>query len=98
MLGATKGNITNILRTELVLMMLIAYGVVVLGAVLISQGVLQSITGSGMKEITKLLYYLDPLDYGILGVLLLFMSWLIGGRHSRHIFEKSAMKTFREGV
>ena len=27
-----------------------------------------------LKEITKMLYYLTPLDYGVLGAVLLFMS------------------------
>ena len=97
-LGATKGNTSNILRVELVLIMLIAYGVDLLFAVLIHKGVLQELTGYGMKEITKILYYLTPLDYSILGVLLLLMSMLIANRYSRHIFSKSAMKTFREGA
>ena len=45
-----------------------------------------------------MLYYLEPFDYGILGVLLLLMSLLIANTYSRHIFSKSAMKTFREEV
>ena len=51
-----------------------------------------------LKEITKMLYYLTPLDYGVLGAVLLFMSLLIANRYSRHIFTKSAMKAFREGA
>ena len=97
-LGATKGNIKGILRTELVLMMLITYGVVVLCAVLVNKGILQDLTGYEMKELTKLLFYITPVDYCVLGALLLLMSWLIGSRHSKRIFAKSAMKTFREGV
>ncbi len=97
-LGATKGNTDTILRVELILMMLIAYGVDILFAVLVSKGILQRLTGSELKGITQLLYYLTPLDYGILGAVLLLMSLLIANRYSRHIFTKSAMKAFREGA
>ena len=58
-------------------------------------------TGSAvaqLKQITKLLYYLTPLDYGILAGLLLLMSLLIANRYSRNIFTRSAMKAFREGA
>ena len=98
MLGASKSNTGNILRIELVLMMIIAYGMIVLFAVLVNKGMLQQLTGYSFKEVTKMLYYLEPLDYGILGVLLLLMSLLIANTYSRHIFSKSAMKTFREEV
>ncbi|MBR6799561.1 MAG: ABC transporter ATP-binding protein [Firmicutes bacterium] len=97
-LGASKSNTGNILRIELVLMMIIAYGMIVLFAVLVNKGILQQLTGHGFKEVTKMLYYLTPLDYGILGALLLLMSLLIANTYSRHIFSKSAMKTFREEV
>ena len=79
-------------------MMAVAYGIDVLFAVLVNKGKLQEITGAEMEEATKLLYYLTPLDYGILGALLLIMSLLIANRYSRHIFEKRAMMTIREGV
>lgn len=97
-LGASKKNTYNILKVELVLMMLVTYGIDVLFALLVNKGVLQDLTGAGMEEITKLLYYLTPLDYGILGAMLLIMSLLIANRYSRHIFEKSAMMTIREGA
>ena len=97
-LGASKNNTVSILRTELVLMMLIAYGADLLFALLVNKGKLQELTGYGMEEITKLLFYLTPLDYGLLGAVLLVMSLLIANRYSRHIFTKSAMKTFREGA
>ena len=98
MLGASVGNTRSILRTELTLMMLIAYGVVVALSVLINSGKLQEITGFEMTEVTKLLQYLDWPDYSILGVVLLLMSLLIANRYSRRIFKMSAMKTFREEV
>ena len=97
-LGATKSNTDTILRVELILMMIIAYGVDILFVVLVNEGILQDLLQTDLKEITKLLYYLTPLDYGVLGAVLLFMSLLIANRYSRHIFTKSAMRAFREGA
>ena len=97
-LGATKSNTNTILRVELILMMLIAYGTDLLFVTLVKNGILQDLVHNELKEVTKLLYYLTPADYGILGAVLLFMSILIANRYSRHIFTKSAMKAFREGA
>ena len=97
-LGATKSNTDTILRVELIPMMLIAYGADILFVVLVRKGILQDLIHNELKEITKLLYYLTPLDYGILGAVLLFMSLLIANRYSRHIFTKSGLKAFREGA
>ncbi len=97
-LGATKGNTDNILRVELILMMLIAYGVDIAFVVLVNKGILQKLLNRELPQITKLLYYLTPVDYAVLGAVLLFMSLLIANRYSRHIFTKSAMKAFREGA
>ena len=97
-LGATKNNTDNILRVELILMMLIAYGVDIAFVLLVKYGILQKLTGANLNGVTKLLYYLTPLDYVLLGVMLLLMSLLIANRYSRHIFTKSAMKAFREGA
>jgi predicted lysophospholipase L1 biosynthesis ABC-type transport system permease subunit len=91
-LGATKKNTDNILKVELVLMMIIAYPVDMAFVALVKLGYIR------IKEITKLLYYLTPLDYGILFGLLLLMSLLIANRYSRNIFTRSAMKAFREGA
>ena len=91
-LGATKKNTANILRVELILMMLIAYGVDILIVVLAHNGVIQ------IKELNKLLFYLTPADYAALAVVLLLMSLLIANRYARSIFKRSAMKAFREGA
>ncbi len=90
MLGATKKNTSNILRVELILMMIIAYGVDVIFAALIVNEVIK------IKAINKLLLYLTPVDYAALAALLLLMSLLIANRYSRNIFKRSAMKAFRE--
>ena len=97
-LGATKSNTDTILRVELILMMLIAYGVDIAFVVLMNKGIIQELIHKDLEEVTKLLFYLTPLDYGILGGILLLMSLLIANRYSRHIFTKSAMKAFREGA
>ncbi len=95
-LGATKSNTDTILRVELILMMIIAYSVDILFVILVKKGILQNLVHSDLKQLTKLLYYLTPLDYGILAAVLLLMSLIIANRYSRHIFTKSAMKAFRE--
>ena len=89
-LGATKKNTDSILRVELLIMMVIAYGIVLGFVVLVKQKVIH------LDAVNKLLYYLTPVDYIALGVLLLLMSLLIAARYSRKIFTKSAMKAFRE--
>ena len=91
-LGATKSNTDNILRVELILMMIIAYGVDLLFVALVKVGVIN------IKQVSKLLYYLTPVDYIGLGLLLLIMSLFIANRYSRRIFTRSAMKAFREGA
>jgi hypothetical protein len=97
-LGATKGNTDTILRVELIVMMLIAYGVDILFVVLVRKGILQNLVHSELKGIVRMLYFLTPLDYAVLGAVLLLMSLLIANRYSRRIFTRSAMKAFREGA
>ena len=77
-------------------MMVIAYSVDILFVLLVKKGILQNLVHSDLKQLTKLLYYLTPLDYSILAAVLLLMSLIIANRYSRHIFTKSAMKAFRE--
>ena len=97
-LGATKRNTDTILRTELILMMIIAYGIDILFVFLVQKGILQKYTDWDLSRIVRLLYYLTPADYAILGGLLLLMSLLIANRYSKSIFTRSAMKAFREGA
>ena len=91
-LGATKKNTDNILRVELIIMMFIAYAVDMVFVVLVKKGIIN------IKSITKLLYFLTPVDYIALAVVLLKMSLLIANRYSKSIFTRSAMKAFREGA
>jgi ABC-type lipoprotein export system ATPase subunit len=89
-LGATKSNTDTILRVELLLMMLIAFGTDMAFVYLVKKDYLQ------IEPVKQLLYYLTTVDYCVLAALLLLMSLLIAGRYSRRIFTKSAMKAFRE--
>ena len=91
-LGATKKNTDNILRVELILMMIIAYAVDMIFVVLVKKGIIN------IPAVNKLLYFLTPIEYVMLAVLLLLMSLLIANRYSRSIFTRSAMKAFREGA
>lgn len=91
-LGATKKNTDNILRVELILMMIIAYAVDMIFVVLVKKGIIK------IPAVSKLLYFLTPIEYVMLAVLLLLMSLLIANRYSRSIFTRSAMKAFREGA
>lgn len=91
-LGATKKNTDNILRIELLVMMLIAYLIDLGFIILLKKGIID------VKMITKQLMFLAPYDYAILAILLLVMSLMLANRYSRKIFNKSAMKTFREEV
>jgi hypothetical protein len=97
-LGATKSNTDNILRVELILMMIIAYGVDLLFVFVVKSGILQDLLNSDLGQLTKILLYLTPLDYAALGAVLLLMSLFIANRYSRRIFTRSAMKAFREGA
>ena len=91
-LGATKKNTSNILRVELLIMMAIAYGTDMIFVLLVKKGYLN------IPAVSELLFFLTPLDYGLLAAALLLMSLLIAGRYSRSIFTRSAMKAFRGEV
>jgi putative ABC transport system permease protein len=88
-LGATKKNTDNILRTELLLMMGISYGVVVVCAALIKRGIIP------LASMSAQLSYFGLVHYVLLLIVLLLMSLLIANRYSRKIFSKSAMKSYR---
>lgn len=89
-LGANRKSLDRILKIELVVMMAISYAFSVGLSVLVRLGFLDVPFAGSM------LSFFTPLDYIILGVLLLIMSALIARRYSRRIFGKSAMKVYRE--
>ena len=89
-LGASRKNTDNILRIELLLMMLISYGGVLVGSNLVRRGIV------AVPAVNERLAFLSATDYFILFVGLLVMSLLIAKRYSHKIFNKSAMKVYRE--
>lgn len=89
-LGASRKNTDNILRIELLLMMLISYGGVLVGSNLVRRGIV------AVPAVNERLAFLSATDYLILFVGLLVMSLLIAKRYSHKIFSKSAMKVYRE--
>ena len=89
-LGASRKNTDNILRLELLLMMLISYGGVLVGSNLVRRGIV------AVPAVNERLAFLSATDYFILLVGLLVMSLLIAKRYSHKIFSKSAMKVYRE--
>lgn len=91
-LGATKRNTDNILRVELILMMIIAYIVDIAFVLLVKKGYIDN------HWIVKILEFIEIKHFVILGAVLMFMSLMLANRYSRKIFKKSAMKTFREEV
>ena len=90
MLGMGKGPARRIMRTELLLVCLIAFGIFLLFIYLNYMGVV---------SIGRLMTYIDYLgvrDYVILGVILLVMALVISSRAMRSIFRSSAMGAYRE--
>ena len=90
MLGMGKGPARRIMRTELLLVCLIAFGIFLLFIYLNYMGVV---------SIGRLMTYIDYLgvrDYVILGVILLTMALVISSRAMRSIFRSSAMGAYRE--
>ena len=92
LLGANKSNTDRILKVELVLMMIIAYIVVLVPSVLIKLGYID------LAVVKKQLYFINPLDWAILFLLMLAMSVLIANRYARRIFGDTAMNSLRREV
>lgn len=90
MLGMGKKPARRIMRVELVLVCLIAYGIFVLLTTLGRMGIINSI------QLEDFILYLTTRDYIILAVILLVMAVLISGRFMNSIFRSSAMGAFRE--
>ncbi len=89
-LGASRKNTDNILRIELLLMMVLSYGGVLVGSNLVRRGIV------AVPAVNERLAFLSATDYIVLFVGLLLMSLLIAKRYSHKIFSKSAMKIYRE--
>lgn len=91
-LGAGKKNTDNVLKLELLVMMLIAYCVDIAVFVLTKMDVIH------FPALRSKLNFLSPLDCVALLVVMIVMSLLIARRYSRKIFSKSAMNAYREEV
>lgn len=89
-LGANKRSTDNILKIELVSVMMIAY-MMILGVVM---AVHKGLIDAGI--IMNWYNMLKVTDYIILAVILFVMCLLIANRYSRKIFQKSAMTVYRE--
>ncbi len=90
MLGMGKKPSKRIMRVELVLDCMIAYGLFLLFTYLNKRGIIHS------DRLMSYLMYLTARDYCILAVILIIMAVLISGRFMRSIFRSSAMGTYRE--
>ncbi len=90
MLGMGRKPARRIMRTELVLVCLIADAVFLLFIYLNHLGVIYS------EKLMNYLLYLTTRDYIILALILLLMAVLISGRFMRSIFRSSAMGAYRE--
>lgn len=89
-LGADKKSTDNILKVELLIMMVISYAVDIVLVKLIKNGVIS------LKTMATVLDFLSVPDYILLFVALAAMSLLIAKRYSRKIFSKTAMNIYRE--
>lgn len=90
MLGMGRKPARRIMRTELILVSIIAYGVFLLFIFLSNRGIINS------AKLVDYMTYLTARDYIILAVILLVMAVLISGRFMRTIFRSSAMGAYRE--
>ena len=90
MLGMGRRPARRIMRVELLLVCLIAYGIFLTFIYLNYIGVIY------INSLMNYLTYLTMRDYVILGVILLVMAVLIASRFMRTIFRSSAMGAYRE--
>ena len=90
MLGMGRRPARRIMRVELLLVCLIAYGIFLTFIYLNYIGVIY------INSLMNYLTYLTLRDYVILGAILLVMAVLIASRFMRTIFRSSAMGAYRE--
>ena len=90
MLGMGRRPARRIMRVELLLVCLIAYGIFLLFIYLNYIGVIY------ISSLVNYLDYLTVRDYAVLGAILLLMAVLISSRFMRTIFRSSAMGVYRE--
>ncbi len=90
MLGMGREPAKRIMRTELMLVCMIAYALFLAFIYLNKAGIVS------IADLTDYINYLTLRDYIVLAGILLIMAVLISGRFMRTIFRSSAMGTYRE--
>ena len=91
-LGANAKHIKRILDIELFFDASLAYLTYMIAILLVKYKVIY------VKFIDDILEYLSMRDYILMYIILIVMSYLISTRYARKIFNKSAMKSYREEV
>ncbi len=88
-LGATRGNTSNLLKIELLLVMAIAVTAVMVLIHFVNNETIY------LPQVQSYFTYMQVHHYVILYVVMLLMSLLIAIRYSRKIFTRSAMNAYR---
>jgi len=91
-LGASRRISKQLLDIELFITATIAYGVFMLAMGLVYSGVITN------SMIVDLAGYLTPVNYVLIYVVIVAMSYLISHRFARKLFKDSVMNTYREEV
>lgn len=92
MLGATKKNCSDLLKTELFVVGNIAFFFCAALAALLKEGVLQAGT------LNQMMQYLTLKDFAILYVVMCLMYILLAIRYARQLFKQTAMNAYKEEV
>lgn len=91
-LGASKKVSKQLLDIELILTASIAYGVFLAVMLAVYAGLITQ------SAIVNLAGYLTPVNYVIMYVIIVAMSYMISHRFARKLFKDSVMNTYREEV
>ena len=92
MLGATRRNCGNLLRTELFIVYNVAFALCFGFAAAVKKGIISN------EYILKLVEILHPSEFVLLYVILGVMAILLAGRYARKMFKVTAMDVYREEV
>ena len=91
-LGATRRVAKRLLDIELLTVINLAYVIFLTLVILVKNSVIK------INYVKNLTEYLTIVDFIVVYLLLIFMSWLISNRFARKLFKQSAMNTYREEV
>ena len=92
MLGATKGNCSGLLKTELFTVFNIAFFICLAFFLLAKAEIIRS------EYLIQLVSFLGGGDFALLYVVLCLMSILLAARYARQLFKKTAMNAYKEEV